>query len=410
VNEAGVQARAVRRGRLEYTAVSEIAQPSPDELRRDSSTDYPEDLSRRYLQLPVSRNGSSRIDRRIRDLAAQITQNQPTPFEKARAIESYLKQNYGYTLSPNISADDPLAEFLFERRAGHCEYFATAMAVMLRTIGIPSRVVNGFQMGEYNDISDFYSVRQRDAHSWVEVYLGASRRWIEFDPTPAAGINDYSHGGVLARLKKYLEAAEVFWMDYVVTLSSEQQAAMMSRLQQRIVALKNGGVGIYYSVKDWFRKTVQFVLLDRRWETSDAFPVALVALLLAVAGVAILIVLSHFRSRHAPRTGYVPWWQRLLVLPVLRRVTRAREDHRTSALLFYEQMLSVLARQRLLKKPYQTPLEFAGDIGIDEVSEITAVYHRVRFGGGEFSGSDAVRVHGLLAGLKRRLRRHPDIV
>ena len=405
VNEAGVQARPVRRGRLEYTALSDIALAPESDLRTDSSTDYPEDVSRRYLQLPVARNGSSAVDRRVRDLAAQITANHLTPYLKARAIESYLKQNYGYTLEPNISYDNPLAEFLFEKRAGHCEYFATAMAVMLRTVGIPSRVVNGFQMGEYNDVSNFYSVRQRDAHSWVEVFFAGNHRWVEFDPTPAAGINDYSRGGLLARVKKYLEAAEVFWMDYVVTLSGEQQATMMSHLQRRIVDIKNGGAGIYFAVKEWVRNKIQFALFERRWTSGDAAPVALVTLLLAIAGLAVYIVMSHFRSRRDPGKGYVPWWRRVLLLPILRRLTRAREDHRTSALLFYEQMLALLARERLVKKPHQTALEFASECSIEEVGEITGVYHRVRFGAGKLSDRDVVRVRDLLAGLKQRLRK-----
>ncbi|HEU4389344.1 MAG TPA: DUF3488 and transglutaminase-like domain-containing protein [Blastocatellia bacterium] len=402
VNEAGVQARPSRRGRLEYTVLSDIAQPAELDLRSESATDYPEDVARRYLQLPATRNGLLMVDRRVSDLAATITTSQPTPYLKVKAIETYLKLNYGYTLTPGISSDDPLASFLFDKRAGHCEYFATAMAVMLRTLKIPSRVVNGFQMGEYNDISGFYSVRQRDAHSWVEVYFAGSKQWVEFDPTPAAGINDYSHGGLLASLKKFLEAAEVFWMDYVVTLSGEQQAAMISRLQRRIVDIKNGGVGTYVNVKNWFRKNIQFALFERRWASGNGVPAVLVILLLAIAGLAVYVVISHFRPR--PAAGYLPWWRRILVLPILWRLTRAGSDRRISALLFYEQMLMLLARARLVKKPYQTALEFAGECNLDEVVKITHVYHRVRFGTSTFSDRDAALVRGLLTGLKRRLR------
>ena len=85
------------------------------------------------------------------------------------------------------SGPDPVADFLFNVKAGHCEYFATAMAVMLRTRGVVARVVNGFLPGEYNEAAGAYTVRQSDAHSWVEVYFPETRSWVTFDPTPSAG-------------------------------------------------------------------------------------------------------------------------------------------------------------------------------------------------------------------------------
>jgi len=102
------------------------------------------------------------------------------------AIEIYLRTRFGYTLQlPRVLPHDPLANFLFERKQGHCEYFASAMAVMLRTLRIPSRVVNGFQTGEYNDLTSQYVVRASNAHSWVEAYF-PGYGWVAFDPTPAA--------------------------------------------------------------------------------------------------------------------------------------------------------------------------------------------------------------------------------
>ena len=102
-------------------------------------------------------------------------------------VEEYLRTSFGYTLEQKASGDDPLSDFLFNVREGHCEYFATAMAVMLRTKGIATRVVNGFQEGEFNATANMYVVRQRHAHSWVEVYFPGENAWITFDPTPSAG-------------------------------------------------------------------------------------------------------------------------------------------------------------------------------------------------------------------------------
>ena len=102
-------------------------------------------------------------------MAAQIADSAENNYDRAAALERYLRTHYGYTLQlPQSEAADPLANFLFERKRGHCEYFASSMAVMLRTLGIPSRVVNGFHGAEFNDVTGNYVVRAKDAHAWVE--------------------------------------------------------------------------------------------------------------------------------------------------------------------------------------------------------------------------------------------------
>ena len=114
---------------------------------RAASQEYPEELAATYLQLPT-------LDLRIPELAHRITASADNPYDKSLALEAYLRRNFRYTLNlRGSSGKDPLAHFLFESHAGHCEYFASAMTVMLRTQGIPSREVNGFLPGEYNDIA-----------------------------------------------------------------------------------------------------------------------------------------------------------------------------------------------------------------------------------------------------------------
>src|SRR5206468_1827166 len=155
--------------------------------------------------------------------------------EKALAIENYLKKNYNYTLDlRRTSESDPIVDFLFNIRAGHCEYFASSMVILLRSIGVAARVVNGFQPGEYNEVGDVYTVRQSDAHSWVEIYFPTYDRWVEFDPTPAAGFSQYA-GGFANRIKKYLDAARMLWLDYVVTYDAQHQSYLAATIQQSIV-------------------------------------------------------------------------------------------------------------------------------------------------------------------------------
>jgi len=136
---------------------------------------------RRSVELPGERGGAGPIDPRIAELAREVAGEGPPAAQVAR-LSDHLRETYPYARRA-YGGDDPLVEFLFERRGGHCEYFASALAVMVRAIGHPSRVVNGFVGGERNPITGQWVVRRRDAHSWVEVRL-PEQGWVLFDPTP----------------------------------------------------------------------------------------------------------------------------------------------------------------------------------------------------------------------------------
>lgn len=384
------------RGRTAYSVWSDISTPSEQELRADSPALSYETIKLLYLQLP-------KIDPRVRELAHEITRNAPTPYDKAKEIENFLKTKFGYTLNLKINSSDPLAEFLFDVREGHCEYFATAMVVMLRTLGIPARIVNGFQMGEYNDINRLFIVRESDAHSWVEVYFPRTGSWVEFDPTPPAGINDYSQGGLFAQLRKYMDAMEVFWLDYIVTLDSEEQASIMSNIQQKLLAVKDRLIAYYLAAKQWTRNTLSF-FTARDWGTGDWIKMgSLLALLLAMTGA--LYVALHIKRWSIAPTGYGPWWHRLFILPTWRSRRLVRRDTRESAVMFYEQMLAIASRAGLVKQPDQTPKEFATVSGFNEIQEITVLYNRVRFGGAPLDETEARQVTNLLVELKHSIRR-----
>src|SRR4029077_13472865 len=177
---------------VRYAGLSRLPKLDAAQLR-SAGDSYPPSITAEYLQLPPE------LDARIPDLARQATTSAKTPYDKARSIEGFLRSRFGYTLNlAGKPGEDPLANFLFVTRAGHCEYFASAMTILLRTLEIPAREVNGFLPGEYNDLAGDYIVRASDAHSWVEVYFPDSG-WVTFDPTPAAAENS----GLLSRLAKY---------------------------------------------------------------------------------------------------------------------------------------------------------------------------------------------------------------
>jgi protein-glutamine gamma-glutamyltransferase len=385
--------------RTTYKVWSDISLPPEQQLRDDALADLPEEIVRLYLQTPP------KLDPRIRQLAHEITREAGAvkPFDKARAIETYLKTRFGYTLNLTINGDDPLAEFLFDVREGHCEYFATAMVVMLRTLGIPARLVNGFQMGEYNDVNQMFTVRESDAHSWVEVYFPRTKSWVEFDPTPAAGINDYSQGGLLARMRKYVDAMEVFWLDYIVTLDSDEQASIIVGLQRRLAAVKDRIVDYYNAAKQWTRHVLSFVVA-RDWRAVDWLKLTSLLLLVGLA-VGTVYVLRHLKQWSLAPTGYGPWWHRWFILPTWKRRRLARRDERECAVMFYEQMLAIADRAGLRKPAHQTPIEFAAASDSEAIREITRLYNRVRFGGAALDETETRRVSRLLAELKHHLKK-----
>ncbi|MCO6449566.1 MAG: transglutaminase domain-containing protein [Caldilineales bacterium] len=159
-----------------YTVISSIASPSVIDLQNDS-TDYPDFIQERYLQLPDT------IPQRVFDLAEEVTAGRDNPYDIARQLESFLR---GYAYDDQIPGpapgQDAVDYFLFEELRGYCNYYASSMAVMLRHLGIPARLAIGYATGEYLPDADVYRVRENDSHTWVEVYF-PTYGWIEFEPT-----------------------------------------------------------------------------------------------------------------------------------------------------------------------------------------------------------------------------------
>ncbi|HHH29476.1 MAG TPA: DUF3488 domain-containing protein, partial [Polyangiaceae bacterium] len=182
----------------------------------------------RYLQLPEG------LPERIGGLARGWTEGKKTDYARARAIERHLRTEYRYDLSsPSGEDDHPLDHFLFESKRGHCEYYSTAMAVMLRELDIPSRNVTGFIGGTYNKFGEFYAVRQGDAHSWVEAYI-EGRGWLTFDPTPpSAAVPQSEIDGLLAGVRDFFEAVSQRWNRHVLGYDLRQQVSLFERLSER---------------------------------------------------------------------------------------------------------------------------------------------------------------------------------
>lgn len=368
--EGAIQTRPHDDEKIVYKVYSDIAAPSATVLRADS-LDYLVP-SARYLQLPAN------LDPRIAPLAKSVvTQTgSRTGYDKARAIESYLRESYEYSLDLKAGGRDPLADFLFRVRSGHCEYFSTAMAVMLRTQGIAARVVNGFLPGEYNGAAGAYTVRQSDAHSWVEVYFPETNSWVTFDPTPPAGRAARVRTGLAAQLSKYTEAMELMWFQYVVGYDKQEQHSLAASLRRDLFDLRRTSATAF----------------DR---ARGMLPVLLQPALGVIVGLGALITLLVL----ARRVRNLGWRRGLKVW-----VTGAEPE--SSRIDFYERLVVLLEKQGIKRESYQTPLEFASAVGLNEAHAITNAYNRVRFGSEQLSAAERKQIEQLLSQLERNRKGH----
>jgi transglutaminase-like putative cysteine protease len=203
----------------------------------ESSTESvkPADLSR-YLEIPGD------LPLRIATLAHAWTDKEQGQRAKARSIEEHLRKGYRYdTNSPSGGTPQPVDDFLFASKRGHCEFFSTAMAVMLREVGIPSRNVTGFVGGTYNRFGKYYAVREGDAHSWVEAYIMdvPHPRWTTFDPTPPAGAQPLEDTtGALAYIRDLIEALSQRWNSAVVGYDLHTQVQIFEDVERGYNALR----------------------------------------------------------------------------------------------------------------------------------------------------------------------------
>jgi transglutaminase-like putative cysteine protease len=185
-NRAGMNVSVIRplkvlyRGES-YSVTSLLSDATATQLRAAPAV-YPEWISRQYLQLSPSISANTRLlAQQIVDAASAIT-----PYDRAKAIEGWLRANIIYNeLIPQPPPDrDPVDWVLFDIRQGYCNYYATAMVVMLRSLGIPARMAAGFAQGTWDASQNVFSVREKDAHTWVEVFF-PGYGWIDFEPTAA---------------------------------------------------------------------------------------------------------------------------------------------------------------------------------------------------------------------------------
>ncbi len=347
--------------RIEYTAYSILPLPPKAVLPEQG---YLKGIASQYLQIL---SGFERVYNLTRD----ITTGEKTPFEKAATIEKYLKNNYRYTLTPGKgSGKNPVEDFLFYTKEGYCEQYATAMAMMLREAGIPSRLITGFLPGEWNKFGNYLIVRQRDAHSWVEAYMPGSG-WTTFDPTPSAE----AAGTLLPAtsiVTLYIDSLKWKWNRYIVNYSFGDQINFAKTVEGKSRSiLSNLSLSLKALIREWKLSNISLSTTASRHK--KLFIITIVSIILAlIFAVFIWRIWKH---------GEMTKWSKVPS--------------------FYKSMLSILAKKGKIKKADETALEFARDLDIKEVMIITDIYYNVRFGGYKPTNKENERITTCLTAIKK---------
>ncbi len=210
-------------GTASYQVLSVADRPAPAAMREAGSGFSP--ARQHYTQLPA-------LPPRVGELADSLTQGLENNYDRVAAINDFFHTEFDYTLElPNSAQEATLEYFLFERGEGHCEYFSTAMVILLRNLGIHAREVNGFRGGQWNDFGQYLAVTQNEAHSWVEVWF-PGYGWVQFDPTPGGT-------GTSAALTSWLwpgrflfDGLQHRWNKWVLDYNLESQFGLYQRVSE----------------------------------------------------------------------------------------------------------------------------------------------------------------------------------
>lgn len=338
-----------------YTVYSDIYQPPPD-IRSSPPAPLPARISPVLLAIPQR-------SARLEALVNLATANAVSPYAKALALKDLLGRQCQYSTEvPAAPAgQDPVEFFVLDHRRGHCEYFASALAIMLRYAGIPSRVVNGFQRGDLNFFSRSFTVRQSHAHSWTEAWF-AGAGWTALDATPPAP--ELSRLPIWRTLRDIVDYLDYFWATSVVSYDARDQARLVHSLRNQWREWRDSVAGWFSGWKDRARQWSGRLMLEvtGRLSSGTGWLTPLLAASLALA--------IFFARR------------RLAVLIHFRRGLKTTPRQQLATLL-YRRFLKLAARRGYRPPPQQTPREFIRQLPAvlpaDLLDGFVDIYYRLRF-------------------------------
>jgi protein-glutamine gamma-glutamyltransferase len=340
--------------RIRYSVTSQAPQLFADE-RIAPTLVYPDSIRSQYLQVPMG-------SQQVADLAYRVSQQATTPFERTLEIQQHLLENYRYSLEADTTTlSHPLEEFLFTRKTGYCEHYATAMVVMLRTVGIPARLVTGFLATEWNEYGNYFTVRQRDAHAWVEVYFPRSG-WITMDPTPtvSAAVAP-TRWEPLSQLR---ESVRLKWDRLFVHYSAKDQLAVVHGVREGSDALRE-------KVNQWVSLLSAPIgqIVSRLTHMARTFHPGMLGVVTGVIVVGLAVLLLTLRDR-------IGLWA----------TTHLPTSHQQHAIVqLYARMIRTVEKYGVNKPRTATASEFARLIELEwkaaspMVADVIALYQQGRF-------------------------------
>ena len=305
-----------------------------------------------FLQLPPESEP-------VCQLAKRVSASYLDYFSKIQALKNYLNKNYHYSSSDLPGGENPVYEFLFVKKKGNCEYFATALVLMLRCLGIPSRLAMGYIGGEWNSYQDYYLVRESDAHTWAEVVL-PGLGFMEVDATPEE-VQRRQAGSFW--FYRFLDPLIFRWNRWIVEFSVQDQLRVFRRIQA-----KQLGLGFYFRVP---RQEI-FSLL-RRYR-----------LWMGIAIIVLGLLLMLIFEREGKESGWRFAWK--------------RPSQKDIASRLYLKMRERLKKAGLKVMASATGLELAENFPLNSekrkiIEEITWIYYSVRYGGAEIK-ADVIKSAG----------------
>jgi transglutaminase-like putative cysteine protease len=369
---------------LQYEAVSTgVLTYSPRQLEPQEDRGF---FRGGFAQAPQE----SVIDDKIREYAKRpevsgpnalkrnVPKAEPSPLddEIATAIENHLRSTFAYTLdltdAKRIEGQDPMVAFLFDLKRGHCEYFAGAMTLLCQSLGLQARMVVGFKSDEFNPINKQFVVRQAHAHAWVEVLM-PDGIWKTFDPTsgrdPRTGRRQDT---LIARMKHFLDFLEYTWATKVVAYDGDSRENLVTNIDAQLVRTAGNAQSVFNDIPEFLNRA-GFYLASR-------FLGPFMGLMIFIMVIAIAwFLLERYRlRRRAARIG-------LDALPEAEQLRLARQ------LGFYDDLIQLLERRRIVRPKHLTPKEFSDTLSFlpnevfDSVRRLTDLFYRIRFGGAELT-------------------------
>lgn len=367
--------------------------------------------------MPRERNGSDPLEG-VRAEAAEFAGSDASPERIARNLESHLRDGYfQYSLKQTRRSlgVDPVEAFVTEHRSGHCEYFASALVLMLRSVGIPARLAIGFKGGEWNMMGRFYQIRELHAHAWVEAYMEkdqlpaslvgnrqaqANGAWLILDPTPGRSEEELADTFGMGALKRMLDFTQLMWTNYVLGMDSQRQQEaiyqpLVERLEDALQSFTNEEAR--QRLRDWLVE-----LLGQRLGLSNG----LLSWQGVVAALTVcLLLIGVWKTARAASVRVRGWL-----------VRRASDKQRAARRVeFYEQLESLLTRYGLPRTANQTQREFAlatgGYLAESPLTQqaaglprrIVDAYYGVRFGLRELDNHELRSVEKALSELAAAL-------